>query len=71
MKSKPVSFNTNTLMNVKDVADQLQCSQRTVYRLSDTGRLPKPIRLGALLRWDRSVIERWIASGCPARKGGK
>lgn len=53
------------LLTVKDVAQLLNCSVRTVYRLNDAGHLPRPIRLGALLRWPRAVIETWIAEGCP------
>lgn len=53
------------LMTVKDVAQLLSCSTRTVYRLNDAGRLPHPVRLGTLLRWPRSAIEAWIAEGCP------
>ncbi|MFO8007034.1 MAG: helix-turn-helix domain-containing protein [Candidatus Brocadiia bacterium] len=53
------------MMTVQDVAEALQCSARTVYRLADSGRMPRPVKLGALVRWPRQVIEQWIADGCP------
>ena len=53
------------LMTVRDVADRLQCSTRTVYRLIDIGRVPPPVRLGALVRWSCQTIDAWIAAGCP------
>lgn len=62
------------LMNVSEVAEQLKVSGRTVYRLADAGLMPRPVRLGGAVRWDRVEIDRWIDSGCPAvtpRKGGQ
>ena len=53
------------MLTVHDVATMLNCSPRTVYRLTDTGRIPHPVKLGALVRWPREVIEQWIAAGCP------
>jgi len=47
----------SVLIDVHAVATMLSCSTRHVYRLCDGGRMPQPVRLGALIRWDRSVIE--------------
>jgi excisionase family DNA binding protein len=61
------------LVDVKTVADKLDCSSRHVYRMVDAGRMPTPLRLGALVRWDLDEIDRWIGTGCkPVRslKGG-
>jgi len=58
------------LLDVQAVADLLGCSSRHVYRLSDAGRMPAPVKLGALVRWSKSAIEEWVAAGCPScRKG--
>ena len=53
------------MLSVGDVAGMLRCSSRTVYRLSDAGKLPRPVKLGALVRWSRAAIEQWLADGCP------
>ena len=37
------------LLDVQAVAELLGCSTRHVYRLSDAGRLPAPVRLGTLV----------------------
>lgn len=59
------------LINIDVLAKRLDCSSRHVRRLVDSGRIPRPIKLGALLRWIRADIDQWIASGCPScRKGG-
>lgn len=60
------------MLTVHDVARMLNCSARTVYRMTDLGRMPRPVKLGALVRWPKAVVERWIADGCPdVRKGGQ
>jgi excisionase family DNA binding protein len=63
--------NTTIMLTVQDVAKLLNCSTRTVYRLADSGRMPRPVKLGALVRWSKAVVGQWIAAGCPdQRKGG-
>jgi excisionase family DNA binding protein len=53
------------MLTVHDVARMLNCSARTVYRLCDSGRMPRPVKLGALVRWPRKTVAQWIAEGCP------
>ena len=43
-----------SLLNVLDVAHLLSCSARHVRRLSDSGRMPRPVKLGTLARWKRA-----------------
>ncbi len=58
------------LLDVGAVAALLGCSKRTVYRLSDGGRMPRPVKLGQLVRWRRAEVRAWIAGGCgPVRAG--
>ena len=60
------------LLDVGAVAALLGCSPRTVYRLADGGKMPSGLKLGALVRWNRTVLEDWIAGGCkPIRTGGR
>jgi excisionase family DNA binding protein len=59
------------LLDVQAVAEMLGCSQRHVYRLSDAGRMPAPVKLGALVRWNRAVVESWIDQGCPSVRNMK
>jgi excisionase family DNA binding protein len=61
------------LLDVQAVAEMLGCSARHVYRLSDAGRMPGPVKLGSLVRWSATAIREWIEGGCkPVRtvKGG-
>lgn len=58
------------LLDVGAVAEMLGCSQRHVFRLADSGKMPGPIKLGSLVRWPASSIRQWIDQGCPTcRKG--
>ena len=36
--------------------------------LADSGRMPWPVKLGALVRWPKAVVEQWIANGASRRK---
>ena len=59
------------MLDVEGVAALLNCSTRHIYRLADSGRMPRPLKLGALCRWSRAAVEDWIGRGCPpCRKGG-
>ena len=54
------------LLDVQAVAEMLGCSPRHIYRLSDAGRMPAPVKLGSLVRWSASSIREWIDQGCPS-----
>ncbi|MCD6304615.1 MAG: helix-turn-helix domain-containing protein [Planctomycetes bacterium] len=59
------------MLTIDGVAAMLACSPRTVYRLVDAGRIPRPVRLGGMIRWPREPFERWIGQGCPPPKERK
>jgi excisionase family DNA binding protein len=64
--------STTVMLDVADVAEMLHCSRRHIYRLSDSGRMPPPIRLGALVRLYRDMLMRLIVDGCPpVRRAGR
>ena len=54
------------LLDVQAVADLLDCSPRHIYRLTYTGQMPAPVKLGTLARWPQRAIEEWILNGCPS-----
>ena len=62
-----------TLLDVEQVAAILSVSARTVYRMADSGAMPRPRHLNTLIRWSRLEIEAWVKAGCPScrpTKGG-
>ena len=61
------------LLDVQAVAELLDCSPRHVYRLSDSGRMPAPLKLGALCRWNRArrrSVDLRRLPGRPQPEGG-
>jgi excisionase family DNA binding protein len=53
--------------DVRDLAALLRLSVRQVWRLSDSGKLPKPFRFGRAVRWSRAVVDKWLESGAAPR----
>lgn len=49
------------LLDVRAVARLLACSPRHVHRLTDAGRLPRPIALGRLIRWRRADLDAFLS----------
>jgi excisionase family DNA binding protein len=62
-KTKPEAVQA-ALLTVDDVATLCGVSTRHILRLSDAGKMPRPLKLGRLSRWRRDEIDRWIGSGC-------
>ncbi len=48
-----------TMLDVKNLADKLGASVRTVWRLVSAGVLPKPVQVGRCTRWFESDIEEF------------
>jgi excisionase family DNA binding protein len=63
---RPADAPAAALLDVRAVAALLDCSPRHVYRLADAGRMPPPVRVGALVRWRRTDLDDWLAAGCPS-----
>jgi predicted DNA-binding transcriptional regulator AlpA len=62
-QSPPPMPPASRLLSAADLAAMLKVSVRSVWRMRDDGRLPKPLELGKqMLRWDRDEIERAIGT---------
>ena len=59
-----IAETATKLLDINAVAALLSCSNRHIYRLADSGRMPAPYKLGNLCRWSRDEIEKWISGGC-------
>jgi predicted DNA-binding transcriptional regulator AlpA len=33
--------------------------------LVETGKMPRPLKLGALVRWRHADLDSWLNAGCP------
>ncbi len=59
------------LLDSQQVARLLNVSSRHVIRLVQRDELPRPMRLGRLVRWPRQALLDWIAAGCPSCATGR
>lgn len=48
------------LWDVKQVAAALGVSTKTVYRLRDSGKLPRPLKIGRSVRWRVGDIQKYV-----------
>jgi prophage regulatory protein len=62
--STPNTTSTR-LLTAADLADLLQVSVRTVWRLRSSASIPLPLRIRGSVRWNREEVERWLEQGCP------
>jgi len=54
------------LLTVRETAQFLNIGKRTLWRWSNCGRMPKPIKLtDRCVRYRRSDLQQWIDAGCP------
>jgi predicted DNA-binding transcriptional regulator AlpA len=57
------------LLDVEAVAELLDVSPDTVWRLRNSGRLPPPLELSSQIkRWRLTEIREWLAAGAPDAK---
>ena len=53
------------LLNARRLSEKLSLSVRTIWRLRSSGKLPKPVMVGASVRWRAKDIEEWLSLDCP------
>ena len=57
------------LLTIQEVADLLKLSDRTVYEMCRTDRLPGISKVGGKWRVDREKLVTWLESGGEVEKG--
>lgn len=53
------------LIDMKAAAKLLDLSERTVWGMANSGRMPKPIKIGRAVRWSHEELRAWVNAGCP------
>jgi predicted DNA-binding transcriptional regulator AlpA len=48
------------MLKLAELASMFRVSELTIRRGWLKGTFPRPIRVGAALRWPREVIDRWV-----------
>ena len=54
-------------LSAAEVAKLLGISERHLWALNSSGRLPRPVRLGRAVRWNLAELRGWLDAGCPER----
>lgn len=63
--------NTDTkekLLSARAVGEMLSLSKRQIFRLSSSGKIPAPLRIGGAVRWAEGTISTWLKAGAPDRR---
>jgi excisionase family DNA binding protein len=61
-KNHPGDSIMAQIMTTKELAEYLRLHQITICKLSKEGKIPS-IRIGRVWRFDKEVIDDWIAKG--------
>jgi predicted DNA-binding transcriptional regulator AlpA len=56
------------LVDRRELARLLSRSLASLDRDTAAGRVPRPLKIGASVRWKLSEIRAWVAAGCPDRE---
>jgi len=56
------------LIDVHGLATMINRSGRTIHRLNDSGKIPKPVRIMRGLLWRKSDILLWLDHDCCSRR---
>ena len=52
------------MVNAETAAAMVGVSPRSWWRFVSAGKAPRPVRLGACVRWRLSDLRKWIGEGC-------
>ncbi|MCH8044939.1 MAG: helix-turn-helix domain-containing protein [Planctomycetes bacterium] len=66
-KTKHLSTTERLALPAADVAKMLGISERHLWALNSSGRLPLPLRFGRAVRWNLAELQNWLDAGGPAR----
>lgn len=65
MRSEARVEHLRELLTAAEAAEVAGVAKRSWWRYVSSGRAPAPVRLGGAVRWRRTELAEWIASGCP------
>lgn len=64
-QTRKLDDDSTLLVSAEKLAQLLDISIRTLWRLRAAGKLPAPVRLGGSVRWRVDEVQAWIGLGCP------
>jgi excisionase family DNA binding protein len=67
-QKKGAKMNDFEPITCKQAAKMIGISRLTWYRHNNAGKIPRPIKLGKLLLWNKNELQRWMFAGMPDRQ---
>lgn len=64
----PTDSSEGEILTIKEVANFLKVTERTIYRLAAAKKIPA-FKVGGMWRFSRADIDRWIRQQAPAGSG--
>ena len=55
----PTDNNEGEILTIRQVADYLKVTERTIYRLAAAGKIPA-FKVGGTWRFSRAELDQWI-----------
>jgi excisionase family DNA binding protein len=55
------------LIDSRKAAKLLNVSERKLWEMWNSGKMPKPARIGRVVRWSYEELRAWVAAGCPVQ----
>lgn len=65
-----MTINKESLMTFKSVAAVTGISRTTMKRLTESGKFPRPVRVGGKIAYVSSEIDAWINERIAERQNG-
>ena len=63
---------TPAMLKRAEICELVGYRLRTWSRHVAAGHAPSAVHVGGMTRWQREVVENWVADGCPpVRKGAR
>lgn len=53
------------LVDSKQTCKLLKISERKLWQMWNSGLMPKPMKIGRVVRWSRDALIEWVLEGCP------
>ena len=55
------------LVDSKQACKLLKVSERKLWQMWNSDVMPKPMKIGRVVRWSREDLVKWVQEGCPTQ----
>jgi len=62
----PSDEESSLLVDTREAAKLLNLCGKTLYSMEKDERMPRSIKIGRAVRWNREELRAWVNAGCPS-----